>query len=82
VDLWSCGAPGRGATFVDDFVLAPKGALASDGAWLIAPVFDAAARRTSFVVLDAERMRDGPVCEAALPPGKHVPWGLHGHWDT
>ena len=49
-------------------------------AWLIGPVFDAVARRTSFVVLDAARLSAGPVCEARLPEGRHVPWGLHGCW--
>lgn len=84
VDYWYAGP----RHFVDDFVLAPKPVSAREGGedegedpcWLIAPVFDAATRRSSFVVLDASQLSAGPLCEAPLD--RHVPWGLHGCWST
>jgi all-trans-8'-apo-beta-carotenal 15,15'-oxygenase len=81
VDAWFAGE----RRLVDEATLIPMST--ADGlqedvderaVWLLAPVFDGATRRTSYVVLDGRALARGPVCECELDT--HVPWGLHGAW--
>ena len=77
VDSWFCGE----RRFTDDAVLAATGKDETD-AYLVAPVYDAATRRSTIVVLDCADLAAGPVCELALPDdAPFVPWGLHGAWS-
>ena len=82
VDAWYAGD----RRLVDEATLVPMSAAdglsaaelseAERAVWLVAPVFDGATRRTSYVVLDGRDLAAGPVCEWELPT--HIPWGLHG----
>jgi all-trans-8'-apo-beta-carotenal 15,15'-oxygenase len=81
VDAWFAGE----RRLVDEATLVPM--TTADGVqedideravWLIAPVFDGATRRTSYVILDGRALARGPVWECELDT--HVPWGLHGAW--
>ena len=78
VDTWFAGFD----NILDDFIIVPKKTKSDDGernAWVIAPVYHEATKSTSFVVLDASNLSNGPVCEAHLDD-HHVPWALHGTW--
>ena len=46
--------------------------------WLLAPVFDAETKTSSFVLLQGDNLSAGPIFEAQL--NLHIPWGLHGSW--
>ena len=74
-DAWRCG-PRR---FVDDAVLVDVGDGELD-VFVVAPVFDAATKTSTIVVLDGGDLAAGPVCELALPGDMFIPWGLHGAW--
>ena len=73
VEYWFAGPN----NILDDFILVPKG---NDerSAWLVAPCFKGETATTSFVVLDASNLSQGPVCEAHLD--HFIPWALHGTW--
>ena len=75
VDSWFAGTN----NILDDFILVPKEGNGDErSAWIIAPCFQGESTSTSFVVLDANDLAKGPVCEAHLP--HHIPWALHGTW--
>mmetsp|Transcript_4151 Transcript_4151/g.9319 ORF Transcript_4151/g.9319 Transcript_4151/m.9319 type:complete len:695 (-) Transcript_4151:71-2155(-) len=78
VDEWYAGP----RKFVDDFVIIPKSREEEDGGedhvWLLAPVFDAETKTSSFVLLQGDNLSAGPIFEARL--NSHIPWGLHGSW--
>ena len=77
IDAWFCGE----RRFTDDAVLAATGEDETD-TYLVAPVYDAATRRSTIVVLDCADLAAGPVCELALPDeASFIPWGLHGAWS-
>ena len=71
-------APGP-RSFTQEPVFVPRpGGTAEDDGWLLLLVFDAEARRTELVILDARRVQDGPVATLRL---RHAfPFGLHGSW--
>ena len=76
-ELWWAG-PRR---FVQEPVFVPKrGGTAEDAGWLLALVYDAEARKSQLVILDAQRVADGPVATLRL---RHlIPFGLHGSWSS
>ena len=74
VDSWHAGE----RRIVDEASLVPREGGGERDAWLLAPVFDGATKRSSYVVLDCADLAAGPVCELPLP--SHIPWGLHGAW--
>ncbi|HYP84155.1 carotenoid oxygenase family protein [Variovorax sp.] len=59
------------------FVPRPGGTREDDG-YLAAFTCDPARRRSSFVLLDARRIHEGPIAVVELP--QRVPQGLHGNW--
>lgn len=64
--------PGE-AVFVPD----PTGR-EEDAGWLMTLVYDAAADRSDFVILDAQSFTAPPVAVVHLP--RRVPFGFHGNW--
>jgi all-trans-8'-apo-beta-carotenal 15,15'-oxygenase len=73
---WSPGPRGFCEELI--FVPGPDGASREDSGYLLGMVFDAAANRSSLVVLDAADFSKGPVARLHL---KHqLPHGLHGQW--
>ena len=60
------------------FVPDPKRAPAEDGGWLLAFVHDGRRRGTNVVVLDAQRVPDGPVATLRLPVNAGSTF--HGCW--
>lgn len=46
--------------------------------WLLTIVYDGEAKRSRVAVLRADRLEDGPICEAALR--HHTPISFHGFW--
>lgn len=73
--VWAPGA----RKFTQEPVFVPRpGGTAEDDGWLLALVYDAEARRSELVILDARRVQDGPVATLRL---RHaIPFGLHGSW--
>ena len=45
---------------------------------VISAVYDAVAKTTFLVLLDAEDMNSGPICTIDLK--RHLPYGFHGSW--
>mmetsp|Transcript_137637 Transcript_137637/g.427577 ORF Transcript_137637/g.427577 Transcript_137637/m.427577 type:complete len:141 (-) Transcript_137637:58-480(-) len=75
VDAWAPGATEFGA----QPVFVPRdGAAAEDDGYLLGVIFDGAAQRSDFVVLDARNVAQGPVCRFALE--KPLPHGLRACW--
>lgn len=60
------------------FVPRPGSSDPDDG-WIVTLVYDANAHASAWVVLDAQRMNDGPIARAWLD--HHVPLGFHGTWS-
>ena len=50
----------------------------TDHGWVISAVYDAVAKTTFLVLLDAEDMNSGPICTIDLK--RHLPYGFHGSW--
>ena len=46
--------------------------------WLLATVYDHHSSTSSMVILDAERVEEGPVATAKLD--HRIPYGFHGSW--
>ena len=56
---------------------APREATGSDGdeGWIIAQLYQPSDHKTQFVILDAKRISDGPVCRLTIR--HHVPFSFH-----
>jgi all-trans-8'-apo-beta-carotenal 15,15'-oxygenase len=64
---------------VEEHLMVPKLGRAGElDAWLIGTSFDVKRQITVLNVLDAARIEDGPVAQAALP--YKLPFGFHGHF--
>ncbi len=57
------------------FIPNPAGS-EEDSGWLMTLVFDASVRKSAVVILDAQRLDQGPIAKVNLK--HHVPYGLHG----
>lgn len=65
--------------YPSEAIFAPRpGREAEDDGWLLTSVYDAKRHRTSWAVLDAARVSDGPVATAHMD--HHVPLTFHGLW--
>jgi all-trans-8'-apo-beta-carotenal 15,15'-oxygenase len=54
------------------------GAAAEDDGWVLVTVHDAVSDKGKLVILDAQRLSQGPVATLHLP--HFLPAGLHGSW--
>jgi len=64
---------------VGEPVFAPrKNGTAEDDGYVIVQVFDPATQHTSFAILDAQRLSEGPVCNLDLQT--FLPNAFHGTW--
>jgi carotenoid cleavage dioxygenase len=64
---------------VEEHVWVPKpGGGGELDAWLLGTCFDARGQRTLLNLLDARRLADGPIAQAALPYA--LPLGFHGNF--
>eukprot|EP00736_Rhodelphis_marinus_P008662 Rmarinus@m.28320 len=78
--VWYAGAD----SVVGEPAFVPRGGYASkalssaaeDDGHLVCQVYDSREHKTSFVVLDAQDLRAGPVARIRLP--HHIPYGFHG----
>jgi carotenoid cleavage oxygenase len=71
-DFGANAAPG-------EFVFVPgDGGTSEDDGWLMGFVYDSAADRSDFVILDAHDFTGSPVAKVRLP--QRVPFGFHGNW--
>jgi len=60
-------------------VFAPKSATAAEGeGYVLSIVNRRAEHRSDLVILDAQRMQDGPVATVKLPV--RLKYGIHGNW--
>ena len=77
---WQCGLH----RFVGEPIFIPnmkkneKDGFKEDHGWVISAVYDAVAKTTFLVLLDAEDMNSGPICTIDLK--RHLPYGFHGSW--
>lgn len=62
---------------VGEPTFAPRAATSTDGddGWLIVQLFQPEDNTTQFVILDAKKVSDGPVCRLKLP--HHLPYSFH-----
>ena len=51
---------------------------AEDEGWLMSMVYNRADDRSEVVILDAQRVSDGPIAKVLMP--RRVPFGFHGIW--
>ena len=66
---------------VEEHIVVPRpGASGERDAWLVGTTFDAARQVTLVNVLDARRVGDGPIAQAALP--YWLPLGFHGNFTA
>lgn len=69
---------GRGR-FGGDSAFAPRpGATAEDDGWLLTMVWDAVAKQSEFLVIDAQNFTSEPVARVLMP--QRVPYGFHATW--
>ncbi|WP_323374622.1 carotenoid oxygenase family protein [Nostoc commune] len=69
---------GRGR-FGGDSVFAPRpGATSEDDGWLLTMVWDALAKKSELLVVDARNITAPPVARIIMP--KRVPYGFHANW--
>jgi all-trans-8'-apo-beta-carotenal 15,15'-oxygenase len=65
----------------EEHVLVPRPGRSGElDAWLLGTTFDARKRATVLNVLDAARLADGPIAQAALP--YWLPYGFHGNFTA
>lgn len=65
----------------EEHVFVPKpGSTRVDEGWLVGTLLDSARGRSGIVVLDAQRIGQGPLAQAWLP--YTVPLGFHGHFTA
>jgi all-trans-8'-apo-beta-carotenal 15,15'-oxygenase len=77
VEMWTRG----NRYYVGEPSFIPRlGDVCYDDGWVLAMCFDASTGTSEAVVLDAQRIADGPV--ATLKLREKVPHGLHGHWTS
>ena len=66
---------------VEEHIVVPRpGAGGERDAWLVGTTFDAARQVTLVNVIDARRVADGPIAQAALP--YWLPLGFHGNFTA
>ncbi len=69
---------GRGR-FGGDSAFAPRpNAIAEDDGWLLAMVWDALAKQSELLVIDAQNFASEPVARVLIP--QRVPYGFHATW--
>jgi len=74
-DVW-CAREGQ---FVGEPVFAPRpDARHPDDGWVVAAVYDGAAKKTQLCVFDANALAAGPIAAVPLPL---QPYGFHGFWE-
>uniref|UniRef100_A0A7S3PMW1 Carotenoid oxygenase n=1 Tax=Aplanochytrium stocchinoi TaxID=215587 RepID=A0A7S3PMW1_9STRA len=49
-----------------------------DDGWIITQFYRPSKHETEFLVLDAKRIQDGPVCRLKMGTEKHIPYSFHG----
>ena len=65
--------------FTQEPVFVPRGTGgAEDDGWLLCLIWNAERRKSQLVVLDAQKVQDGPVATVTLQHA--IPFGLHGSW--
>lgn len=65
---------------VNEPLFVPKpNATAEDDGWVLATLHNAASGKGELVILDAQRISEGPVATVHLP--HHLPAGLHGSFS-
>ena len=70
--------PGRGR-FCGESVFAPRpGGRHEDEGWLLTFVWDAVAKQSELLVLNAQDVEAKPVARVLIP--KRVPYGFHANW--
>lgn len=74
-EIWSF-AP-RGFAGEPTFVPRPQGTAEDDG-WVLGLIYNAERRCSDLVILDAQRIEQGPIAILKLP--HHIPYGLHGNF--
>lgn len=68
-----------GGRMIGEAVFIPRpGGLGEDDGYLAVFSYDHGSRASDFVLLDAARIEEEPVCVIGLP--QRVPQGLHGNW--
>jgi carotenoid cleavage dioxygenase-like enzyme len=74
--VWCAGA----GQFVGEPVFAPRpGARDLDDGWVVAAVYDGAAKRTQLCVFEPKALAKGPIAAVPLPL---QPYGFHGFWES
>lgn len=67
------------SVLVEEHVFVPRpGSMRADDGWLVGTLLDSARGRSGIAVLDAQRIKAGPLVQAWLP--YTVPLGFHGHF--
>jgi carotenoid cleavage dioxygenase-like enzyme len=75
-EVWTAGS----GQFVGEPVFAPRpGARHDDDGWVVALVYDGAARKTEVCVFEAAAPAKGPIAAVPLPL---QPYGFHGSWES
>ena len=75
------GEKGRDIWYSDGLVgeptFAPRNANSTDGddGWIIAQFYQPAEKKTQFVILDAKKISEGPICRLRIR--HHVPFSFH-----
>lgn len=74
-EVWAA----RDGQFVGEPVFAPRpGARNLDDGWVIAVVYDGAAKKTQLCVFEPDALAKGPIAAVPLPL---QPYGFHGFWE-
>ena len=75
VSAWDLGE----AVQLDEAIFVPDSPEAGEGeGWLLSVAYNRPEARSELLVLDAQRVSDGPVARVLLP--SRVPFGFHGLW--
>ncbi len=74
-EVWSA----REGQFVGEPVFAPRpGGRDLDDGWVVAVIYDGAARKTQLCVFESNASSKGPIAAVPLPL---QPYGFHGFWE-
>ena len=74
-EIWAA----RDGQFVGEPVFAPRpGARDLDDGWVIAVIYDGAAKKTQLCVFECNALAKGPIAAVPLPL---QPYGFHGFWE-
>ena len=74
-DQWHCG---YGVQPDEALFVADPADTGEDAGWLLTMVYNRADNVSELVVLDAQKLSDGPIARVKMP--RRVPFGFHGIW--